>query len=341
MQDFTLPANIKQIGSIGDGIRIYMEDYVCTFLQQYAESAGFEERLAWLVGRQMVIDGQPFLFVAGAIYGLHAEKHEGHLRFTEKSVDYAEDMLDEHFPGMEIVGWMQSQPSYGTYLNQFYGAYHLRQFRKAHQVLFVMDPLERTNAFYIANPVAIAPTDRMAEITGYFIYYEKNTNMHDYMLANKAVDYTAKPPTLVEFKSMEYAEDEEDQDYDDYNASESKAHWTRHDPDTADPSEIVRRHQASKTRRQENDKEQKRAVSLLTGLCAVLFLVCFMMGFGLVRNQDNIERLEAELRQLATAFRNQLALNMELAPAFADGSSQISVEENGATVPTDDVDSGN
>ena len=73
MHDFTLPANIKQIGSIGDGIRIYMEDYVCTFLQQYAESGGFNERLAFLVGRHMVIDGQEILFIGGAIHGKYTE----------------------------------------------------------------------------------------------------------------------------------------------------------------------------------------------------------------------------------------------------------------------------
>ncbi|MCL2373525.1 MAG: hypothetical protein FWC78_09030 [Defluviitaleaceae bacterium] len=65
MQDFTLPANIKQIGSIGDGLRIYVEDYVCTFLQQYAEAGEYNERLAFLVGRHIVIDGQEILFVAG------------------------------------------------------------------------------------------------------------------------------------------------------------------------------------------------------------------------------------------------------------------------------------
>jgi len=127
MHDFTLPANIKQIGSIGTGLRIYMEDYVCTFLHQYATSGGYDERLAYLVGRHMVIDGQSFLFISGAMYGLYAEQVEGYSRFSQQSAEYAAAMLDEHFPGLEIVGWMQSQPSYGTYLNQHYASYHMRQ----------------------------------------------------------------------------------------------------------------------------------------------------------------------------------------------------------------------
>jgi len=289
-----------------------MEDYVCTFLQQYAESAGFEERLAFLVGRNMLIDGQEVLFIGGAIYGNHVEKYEGHLRFTEKSVDYAEEMMDEHFTGMEIVGWMQSQPSYGTYLNQYYGAYHLRQFRKPYQVLFVMDPLERTNTFYAANPVAITPVDRMAEVSGYFIYYEKNTNMHDYMLANKSLEYTSKPPTMVEMKKAEYVkndfEKEEVYSFDDSDEYEET------------PEEKIRRRQAAKHKRKDKTIEQKRSTNLLAGLSAVLFVVTFVMGVGLIRSQDRIDRMENEMRQLTTAFRNQFVneSNNVVTAAFAE-----------------------
>ncbi|MCL2840483.1 MAG: LysM domain-containing protein [Defluviitaleaceae bacterium] len=331
MKDFTLPSNIKQIGSIGDGQRIYMEDYVYTFLHQYAESAGFEERLAWLVGRNMMIDGQTFLFVGGAIHGKHVEKYEGHLRFTEKSVDYAEEMLDEHFPGMEVVGWMQSQPSYGTYLNQYYGAYHMRQFRKAHQVLFVMDPLERANAFYMANPTALTPADRLTEVSGYFIYYEKNTNMHEYMLANKAMDYTTKSPTMVEFTPLEYVAEPkdpmEDIRFEDQFEADDQVEGRfafgtppREKP-APDPEKVIQRHEAAKNKRKGIVLEQKRATNLLAGLCAVLFVVTFVMGVGLVRNQDRIDRMEGEVRQITTAFRNHMAnpiVSDTAQPVFAE-----------------------
>jgi len=342
MKDFTLPANIKQIGSIGNGLRIYMEDYVCTFLHQYATSGGYDERIAYLVGRHMLIDGQSFLFVSGAIYGMYTEQMEGYTRFSQKSAQYADAVLEEHFPGQEIVGWMQSQPSYGTYLNHYYGAYHMRQFTKPYQVLFVMDPLERVNAFYTVNPNAITPSDRMTEIGGYFIYYEKNVNMHEYMLTNKSVDYAAKPPTFVELTPVEPSMPEDDEiPHDDYmvhahaydeEMDERDTLFATHDQhEDIEPEEIIRRHQANRAKRRGVQVEQRRASSLLAGLCAVLFVVSFVMGVGLVRNQDRIDRLEGELRQLATAHRNLFAQlsNPEFAPVFA-GTNPAVVPNNGA-----------
>ena len=329
MSDFTLPTNIKQIGSIGDGLRIYVEDYVCTFLHQYAEGAGYGERLAFLVGRHMVIDNQPILFIAGALHGKHTDEHEGYQRFSEKSRDYAEAMLEEHFPGMEIVGWMQSQPSYGTHLNQHYAAYHMRQFRKMYQVLFVMDPLERATAFYAADPTAITPADRMKEVSGYFIYYEKNTNMHEYMLANKSLDYTAKSATFIDVAPVTYAEEEPD-NLEEPMEDDSEPRFSMSGrPRGTDPEEVIRRHRADSAKRRSFAMEHKRTINLLGSLSAVLFVVCFVLGIGFIRNQDRIERMEGEMRQLTTAYRNLFtqmnAVDLgPLSPAFAEQNLPLS-----------------
>ncbi|MDR0463059.1 MAG: hypothetical protein LBG64_02470 [Pseudomonadales bacterium] len=50
-------------------------------------------------------------------------------------------------------------------------------------------------------------------------------------------------------------------------------------------------------------RDQKRTMNLLAGLCAVLFGVCFVLGLGLIRNQDRIENLEERTRLLADNAR--------------------------------------
>ena len=307
MQDFTLPSNIKQIGSIGSGLRVYMEDYVCTFLQQYALDGGYEERVAYLVGRNMVIDGQSVLFISGAIYGLHAEKIDGYLRFTQKSATYADDMLEEHFPGAEIVGWMQSQPSYGTYLNQHYGAYHVRQFTKPYQVLLVIDPLERANTFYATNPHAVTPVDRVRELGGYFVYYEKNVGMHEYMLTNKDQEYTT-PLNFTDTLQDVPPDSTEEVFYDEYEEQQ--------------PERSV--HYSPRTQRQ-IQQSKSRPAGVLASLCAVLFVVSFVLGLQLIRTQDRMGRMENEIQQLVTAHRNlsaQVIVSQDTALVFAQPPAQ-------------------
>ena len=308
MNGFSLPTNIKQIGSIGDGMRIYMEDYVCTYLAQYAEAGGYDERLALLVGRYLLIDGQPVLFISGAIQGQYTKDKEGILLFTERSYSYADAIMAEYFEGMEIVGWMQTQPGYGTFLNQQYAAYHFRQFPKFNQVLFVTDPLENINAFYIYND------DRSAllEARGYFIYYDKNTSMHEYMLNNKATEaaYTAQPASYVDIPKIERTDAVE-----------------RHYHREGSPEETIRRRQEDRSVSKKSMREQKRTLNLLVSLSAVLFVVCFVMGAGLIQNQNRIEAMESQITQLSAAYRNLYAQmgQQGIAAVFAPGVEEPAI----------------
>ncbi|MCL2753705.1 MAG: hypothetical protein FWE44_06115, partial [Defluviitaleaceae bacterium] len=181
MSSFELPTNIKQIGGLSDGLKIYVEDYVCTYLRQFAESGGHTEKVAFLVGKYMVIDGAPYVFVSGAIQGKHSEYADNMESLTGASYDYAAAELDKHFAGCEIVGWMQSQPGYGVHLNPSYADYHMNNFTRPYHLLFVMDPVEKLNLFYVWNK----QMDGIAEANGYFVYYDQNKGMQTYMAENR------------------------------------------------------------------------------------------------------------------------------------------------------------
>ncbi|MDR2650322.1 MAG: LysM peptidoglycan-binding domain-containing protein [Clostridiales bacterium] len=273
MDQFELPANIKQIGSIGEGLRIYVEDYVCSYLYTYAEAGGYQERIALLVGRYLIIDNQPILFINGAIQGRYVEIRNGLTLFTDRSMDYAQTCIDQYFPGMKIVGWMQSQPSYGVYLNSGYIDVHINHFKKKYQIMFVMDPIEKTNAFYAYTKSGMT----LEETKGYFIYYDKNESMHEYIIQNKMSDIPENPVMV---------------------ASE-----TALPPDHAPVVDSLRSRSLSKVYSKES-QEQKRVLNLLVGLCAVLFIVSFIVGAGLIQNQDRISTMERQLVQLNASYKN-------------------------------------
>ncbi|MFR7396081.1 MAG: hypothetical protein ACLUTA_13240 [Blautia wexlerae] len=81
---FGLPRNIRQIGLIGDDYRIYMEDYVYTFLVRLARSENSREKQAAKTAvayrkSEVTGAGTLYLFIKGAIisggYGSGSGSH--------------------------------------------------------------------------------------------------------------------------------------------------------------------------------------------------------------------------------------------------------------------------
>ncbi len=181
MDTYKIPTNVKQIGDVDDELRVYIEDYVYSYLLQYAKANDNDESIAMLIGRCMIIDNKKVLFISGAIQGIHAESKKGILTFSDETYDYIEEQRLKHFKGLEIVGWMLSQPGYGTYLSTGHINYHINNFKKPYQVMFVLDTIEKMNTFFQYDKESA----EVKEMEGFFIFYEKNAEMQEYMAKNR------------------------------------------------------------------------------------------------------------------------------------------------------------
>ena len=62
-----LPKNIRQIGDRDDTVKLYMEDYVSTYLKRLFPTGGQDLRVGLLLGTEKTEDGTPFIFVDGAL----------------------------------------------------------------------------------------------------------------------------------------------------------------------------------------------------------------------------------------------------------------------------------
>jgi nucleoid-associated protein YgaU len=172
-------------------------------------------------------------------------------------------------------------------------------------VLFVIDPIERTNAFYTYTGSGAT----LEESKGYFIYYDKNESMHGYMEAN-------------EIPEPEKGEDEPRVARERLAAADS----------------VIRVRQATRSY-QKDVREQRRVLNLLVGLSAVLFIVSFIMGAGLVQNQDRIASLENQVIALSTSYKNASSPSGQTAAAFAPETSagEIANEPFSETEPPIDA----
>ena len=107
-----LPKNVRQIGEPEDKRKIYIEDYVVTYLRKFAREEMLNSRGAILLGHSEWMDGIPYLFIKSAIAlkGVNCGR-EG-IPFTDEVWAEIYGAIKEYFADQDILGWFLSMPGY-------------------------------------------------------------------------------------------------------------------------------------------------------------------------------------------------------------------------------------
>lgn len=176
-ESFSMPRNVRQIGLANGDYRIYIEDYVYTFLCSLAEDEKPEGQgsVAVLTGEIQWTADMTCIFIKGAIAADGMEVAAEHIDFSEKLWQKLQEDKDQYFPEQEIVGWFFAQPQIAMEITELFVKVHLRHFG-GEKILMLMDPGEREDAFFRYDG------GMMAKLSGYYIYYEKNSQMQTYMI---------------------------------------------------------------------------------------------------------------------------------------------------------------
>lgn len=179
-ESFSMPRNVRQIGLANGDYRIYIEDYVYTFLCSLAEDEKPEGQgsVAVLTGEIQWTADMTCIFIKGAIAADGMEAAAEHIDFSEKLWQKLQEDKDQYFPEQEIVGWFFAQPQIAMEITELFVKVHLRHFG-GEKILMLMDPGEREDAFFRYDG------GMMAKLSGYYIYYEKNSQMQTYMIERR------------------------------------------------------------------------------------------------------------------------------------------------------------
>ena len=217
---FVIPRNIRQIGQIREDYKIYMEDYVYTFLTRLsrAENENGEQtaRMAVLTGEAKWRSGTSYLFIKGALIAQGPETASDHIEFTDEMWDKIHGEQKKYFEEQEIVGWFFSQPMMPVEVSGLFEKIHLKYF-SGEKVLMLMEPQEKEDAFFRYE------NGFMIRQGGYYLYYEKNTQMQTYMteknellqpvLTEKYADEAVKSfRSIIKNKKKSSGQDREDQE---------------------------------------------------------------------------------------------------------------------------------
>lgn len=100
-----LPKNIRQIGERDDMVRLYMEDYVNTYLKKLYPRSGQDLRVGLLLGSMEEQDGVPYLFVDGAMEMEDVTEDGERVIFSETAWKKAYQNMEKMFPKRSILGW--------------------------------------------------------------------------------------------------------------------------------------------------------------------------------------------------------------------------------------------
>lgn len=174
-----LPKNIRQIGERDQIVKLYVEDYVNTYLKRLYPTGGQDLRAGLLLGEVRSQDGVPYLFADGAMEMEDVTQDGEKVVFTEEAWKRAYQTMEQMFPKRSIVGWFLCGAPGCSLSPLNYWKQHGQYFSGKNQLMYLNSGLEGEEAIYISSD------DGFYKLRGYCIYYERNQMMQDYMVSRK------------------------------------------------------------------------------------------------------------------------------------------------------------
>lgn len=174
-----IPKNVRQIGEVKGKTRVYIEDYITTFMRQISTRDDQPKAMILYGHRQM--DGDLTLFfVNGAILAECSGDIQG-----EKTV-FKEDVWKEvnekaghFFKDSTVLGWLYMRYDLADFAEAPVLNTHKQFFREEQQLYLEYSVGERLENLYLFE------NGNMTLQGGYFVYYERNEAMQNYMITVK------------------------------------------------------------------------------------------------------------------------------------------------------------
>ncbi|MGN0157909.1 MAG: LysM peptidoglycan-binding domain-containing protein [Brotaphodocola sp.] len=192
-----LPKNIRQIGERDQIVKLYVEDYVNTYLKRLYPTGGKDLRVGLLLGEMRSQEGVPYLFVDGALEMEGVTQEGEKVVFTEDAWKRAYQTMEQMFPRRAVLGWFLCGAPGSALSPLNYWKQHGQYFSGKHQLMYLNSGLEGEEAVYVASE------DGFYKIRGYCIYYERNQMMQDYMVSRKdahRVETGARDTVIQDFR---------------------------------------------------------------------------------------------------------------------------------------------
>ena len=249
-----LPKNVRQIGNVSDSSKIYVEDYVDTFFNQLCEKAEAGMQGAFLVGETVHEDDQDYIYVYGAIGMQQLEMKGKDFVINDEVWKTACETCKEFFGDAAILGWFVTGEDMPKEITHNIKKIHQKYFPREKSVFVTKSVRDKEEKFYIYK------FREMLECGGHYIYYEKNVEMQNYMIASRKKNGLT-PSEIIEDR--------------------------------------VTKNFRSMIQEKMDKNEQKSHSRLVYAMSTFLVLVILIIGVTMINNYDRIKNVQNSLNEIS------------------------------------------
>ncbi len=192
----SLPKNFRQIGSAEKSTKVYIEDYVYTFMRKLSEEDDIS--VGALIGNIVVRDGVECVFISGLIKAAGCVFSDDRVVITDNTWAAVFENVKKYFDGMTVCGWfVSSRGSKVCRQAAVSGIYSCGN--NDATLLYIRDKDADEDFVYRVS------AQGKTQLSGYYIYYERNEQMQEYMVDTNGAKSVDPPPVNI-MKRLENSE---------------------------------------------------------------------------------------------------------------------------------------
>lgn len=173
-----VPKNVKQIGEPSRERKVYVEDYVITYINRIFMGGSDKEKVLLLFGGEAVEKGCTYIYIRGACQVHPENSGQAGKYFSGEDFQSAMEEGRKYFKNLPLIGWAlirKGQPmSLEERMRNTWEAYMSRI-----PIFLLGDVEDKEEIFYwkYDGRVKVQP--------GYYVFYEKNRAMQEYMVEKR------------------------------------------------------------------------------------------------------------------------------------------------------------
>ena len=173
-----VPKNVRQVGNVSDEPKIYVEDYVDTYLNQLRGQAKEHPVGAFLTGDIQKSGQQECVYITGAVRIPDPVGENTEIVITDESCQKIKEESETYFRE-KPVGWFLILPEKPLEINSNITRIHEKYFSQKNSVFIMKDAFSEEEIYYAYK------YHELMQMGGHYIFYEKNPQMQDYIISTR------------------------------------------------------------------------------------------------------------------------------------------------------------